>query len=281
MAANIAQPLKLKRLVALLDNLINKAGRFFKSYSFDDLSLDFESVPVIVGYLRDIGLGADAERIQKEIDSLFMSMTDVVLLECVQAEPQSEDFFRETFGIPPLASDPESHSETQENRKMMCKGRALQLRELLTELRRLLTESQSSNDGTTDDPAFAVPNTSREQKLPGVPKVYLSSWREILDALNKDNNSNEQRRVREAHARFPGPIIMPAQGGQPKVVKADLLVWWNGLEECYRDEVAERDSLLTDRSATVENQFDLGCGDHTETVVPEIDGRVKRRRGSA
>ena len=119
-----------------------------------------------------------------------------------------------------------------------------------------------------------------EQQPPNAPKIYLSSWRELLDALGKDNNTTEQRHVRAAHKKFPGPIIMPTHGGQPTVVKTDLLVWWNGLEDRYREEATVRDSLLADRSATLENQFDLGRGEHTETVVPDIAGRVKRRRGS-
>ena len=131
-----------------------------------------------------------------------------------------------------------------------------------------------------DSPSVAAKPQNGEQQPPNVPKDYLSSWREILDALGKANNTTEQRRVRDAHAKFPGPIIMPTHGGQPKVVKGDLLVWWNGLEDRYREEATERDSVRADRSATVENQFDLGRGDHEETVVPEIAGRVKRRRGS-
>ncbi len=120
-------------------------------------------------------------------------------------------------------------------------------------------------------PPFALP-----------PKFYLSGWREILDALGLDNDKTNQSRVRKAHKTVPGPIIMPTKGGQPTpVVKHDLLDWWNGLDDRYRELAAKRDSLHADRSATLENQFDLGRGEHTETVVTEIAGRVKRRRGSA
>lgn len=135
---------------------------------------------------------------------------------------------------------------------------------------------------TADDHALAPAKTPADEQHPSdVPKVYLLSWREILNVLNLKNDKTSQGRVRNAHKSFPGPIIMPNPGGQPKVLKADLLIWWNGLEDRFREDATKRDSLLVDRSATVENQFDRGRGEHTETVVPEIGGRVKGRRGSA
>ena len=144
-----------------------------------------------------------------------------------------------------------------------------------------MLERQPATVETADDSAFVTAKTPDGEQQPlNAPKVYLSSWRELLDALGKDNNTTERRHVRAAHKKFPGPIIMPTHGGQPTVVKTDLLVWWNGLEDRYREEATVRDSLLADRSATLENQFDLGRGEHTETVVPDIAGRVKRRRGS-
>lgn len=135
---------------------------------------------------------------------------------------------------------------------------------------------------TAEDHAFATAKTpDGEQHPTDAPKVYLSGWLEILDALNLKNDKTNQGRVRKAHKTVPGPIIMPTQGGQPTpVVKADLLLWWNGLEERYREIATERDSRLVDRSATVRDQFDRGRGEHEETVVPEIAGHVKRRRGS-
>lgn len=150
-------------------------------------------------------------------------------------------------------------------------------------------QTKTASEPLTPLPALPKPKTSIGSdpgdcltvSVPDVPKVYLSGWREILDALGKDNNKIERRRVRDAHEKFPGPIIMPTQGGQPKVVKADLLVWWNELEDRYREDATARDSLLVDRSATVENQFDLGRDEHQETVVDGIAGHIKRRRGSA
>ncbi len=156
-----------------------------------------------------------------------------------------------------------------------------QLELLIDLLGATTSDPQPATVGIVDDTALVIGKTpDGEQQPPNAPKVYLSSWRELLDALGKDNNTTEQRRVRAAHKKFPGPIIMPTHGGQPTVVKTDLLVWWNGLEDRYHEEATVRDSLLADRSATLENQFDLGRGEHTETVVPDIAGRVKRRRGS-
>lgn len=133
--------------------------------------------------------------------------------------------------------------------------------------------------GETIPRASDCPSPRTEEKFPS-PKVYLNSWSQITDALSTETDKVEIAKVRAAHVNFQGPIVMPTQGGQPKVVKAELLAWWNGLEDLYRKEAAERGSHLVDRSATVENQFDRGRGEHEETIVPEIAGRVKRRRGS-
>jgi len=129
--------------------------------------------------------------------------------------------------------------------------------------------------------AAKSPRDEQQQQFPPPPKVYLSSWREILAVLSTETDKVQIAKVRTAHKNFRGPIIMPKQGGQPKVVKAELLNWWEKLGDRYREAATESESLLADRSATVENQFCLGRGDHEEAVVPEIAGRVKRRRALA
>ena len=101
-----------------------------------------------------------------------------------------------------------------------------------------------------------------------------------MAVLSTETDKVPIAKVRAAHKTIPGPIVMPKQGGQPKVVKAELLNWWEKLGDRYRELAAARDSVLADRSTTLENQYALGRGEHTETVITEIAGRVKRRRGS-
>jgi hypothetical protein len=113
--------------------------------------------------------------------------------------------------------------------------------------------------------------TSGKAVPPPKPVEYLMNWREILTCLRMKNNEECRRRVREANERYEGPIILPRAGGQPKVNKDKLLPWWNGLEERFREIEQKR----SDAEATVDDQYSYG---RNETVVPEIEGHVKKRR---
>ncbi len=121
---------------------------------------------------------------------------------------------------------------------------------------------------------IAASKTSTPEK----PKVYLNSWAEILNALGLKDERASRDRIRKANKNFAGPIILPGQGGQPKVVEAELRVWWEGLEDNYKAEADERAAAFSNQSATVSNQFDQGREGHSETLVPEIGGHVKPRR---
>jgi len=82
------------------------------------------------------------------------------------------------------------------------------------------------------------------------PVQYLISWREILIALGVKNNKEDQAKVRNLNKNFAGPIITPKQGAQPKVDRAKLIEWWNGLEQKFRDSGQRREST----DATVAGQ---------------------------
>lgn len=123
---------------------------------------------------------------------------------------------------------------------------------------------------------------------PPTVKVYLHGWGEILNSLTLDNNSTNQRRIRELSERFQGPIILPGQGGQPKVVKDDLIVWYNGLEEKFRNESSQRENAnaqaAADQAATLAGQYQHGKGGpdgQGTTVVPELGGHVRDRRATS
>jgi hypothetical protein len=106
------------------------------------------------------------------------------------------------------------------------------------------------------------------------PKSYLLKWQEILDVLGYKNTKEHRLKVRRLNEsmKHPGPIILPKQGGQPKVEKGKLLNWWASLEEKFEESVnRQRNS-----AATVTDTYKYG---RDGEVVPEIAGSVKVRRG--
>jgi len=106
---------------------------------------------------------------------------------------------------------------------------------------------------------------------PIVPVTYLMTWVEILNALNLSNTFENKRRVRDANLLFDGPIIPPSKGSQPRVNKAKLLEWWNGLEDRFR----EIKQNQVDKQATVQEQYKYA---KDGTVAPGIAGHVRKRR---
>ena len=109
-------------------------------------------------------------------------------------------------------------------------------------------------------------------KLPR-PKQYLSSWREILDALDLTNNEESKNKVRRLVESHSGPIVLPSRGGQPKVEKTKLIEWWNDLENRFTESVQR----ISDRDATVAETHNYG---RDGTAAPNIGGSIKRRRTS-
>jgi hypothetical protein len=103
------------------------------------------------------------------------------------------------------------------------------------------------------------------------PTTWLFNWRDILDALRLRNNDQSRNKVRRINEGYAGPIMLPGKGGQPKVDKAKLLVWWDGLETQFKEHQQRR----ADVRATVAEQYLHG---KTAVVVPDIGGRVKKRK---
>jgi hypothetical protein len=105
---------------------------------------------------------------------------------------------------------------------------------------------------------------------PLAPAKYLLSWPEILLALDLDNNDLNRDRVKRMNDLYRGPIILPDQGGQPKVNKAKLIEWWNGLEILWMTQANPEGA-----QASAANRHNFG---KTGEAVPEIGGGVKKRR---
>lgn len=108
-------------------------------------------------------------------------------------------------------------------------------------------------------------------KPPDAPVKYLTKWPEILIALGMKNNNEDRGRVKHANSQYNGPIVIPKQGAQPKVNKAKLIEWWNGLEAQWNTGYQRG----RDAKPTADAQHPYGRGG---TVAPEISGGVKKRR---
>ena len=136
-------------------------------------------------------------------------------------------------------------------------------------------ECTPSDDSKRKDDKTAVVETNETVKphQNEEPKNYLFGWREILDAINRKNNTEEKTRIRRLNdsPQHPGPITSSGQGAQPKVEKSKLIAWWNGLEDLF-DEVNGRQR---DETASVADRYKHG---HDAEIVPNIDGSVKKRR---
>lgn len=101
--------------------------------------------------------------------------------------------------------------------------------------------------------------------------TLLTSWREVLIALRLRNNKEDQSKVKKLNKDNAGPIVIQGQGHQPKVNKAKLIEWWNGLEQMFEDGKQRQ----RDAQATTAEQHAYG---KTGTVVPDIVGEVRKRR---
>jgi hypothetical protein len=107
-------------------------------------------------------------------------------------------------------------------------------------------------------------------RTPSPPTQYLLSWRDILDAVGMPNNSENRVRVRNLNKEYEGPISLPRKGGQPKVVKDKLLIWWDHLEILFKTSGAGNNTKMS-----VETQYPYG---KDGTVIPDISGHIKKRR---
>ena len=118
---------------------------------------------------------------------------------------------------------------------------------------------------------LTAPNEATSSTKPPPPKVYFTSWRELLLALDLKNTAEMQNKVRSLNKSHDGPIVLPRKGSQPKVERSVLLEWWNGLQDRF-EVIRGRES---DAAATTQNQHAHG---KSGIVVPDIGGSIKKRR---
>lgn len=120
-----------------------------------------------------------------------------------------------------------------------------------------------------DPSSEAKPGEDGNASLPSiVPRAvqYLIGWPEILDRIGQPDEAKD--RIAQFNRDYSGPIIT-RQGAAPKVDAAELVVWWNGLKDRWREE-----SALTDVVSPELATYQHG---RTETVVPEIGGHETKR----
>lgn len=107
------------------------------------------------------------------------------------------------------------------------------------------------------------------------PKRYCFGWPDVLAAIELNNSLENRTRVRGLNGspHHPGPIIFGGKGMHPKTNKEKLIEWWNALEKRW-EELSQRE---LDQETTVSQTFPYG---REAKVVPQVGGRVKRRRGN-
>jgi len=103
------------------------------------------------------------------------------------------------------------------------------------------------------------------------PAEYLTNWRAILVALERKNNAVNREQVRHLNDTYGGPILFPGQGAQPKVNKAKLIEWWNGLEAQW----AVGPNKARDVKPSTASRHNYG---RAGVAIPEISGGEKQRR---
>lgn len=124
-------------------------------------------------------------------------------------------------------------------------------------------------------------------KTAGAPFVPLTSWRDIVAALNGlhephagkatwKNDESTRDKIRKLNLQHNGPIKLPTgKGKQPSVDKAALLVWWAGLREHFDARTDEEKAAAESAEYTTADGHKFGA---SATVVPGIGGSVKRTR---
>jgi hypothetical protein len=159
------------------------------------------------------------------------------------------------------------------------------LNELAQHFRRHAAAEHDANEELEprNVPAVHPKAENRDPPPPPRPFVPLTSWNEILAALNEGHDSRVWKntdqirsKVRKLNTENNGPIrFKPGKGNQPEVDKAALLEWWNGLRDHYDARNDEENSEAKSADQAVAETHLYGAGG---TVIPGIAGAEKKRR---
>jgi len=155
-------------------------------------------------------------------------------------------------------------------------------RDDLLALARAIHSTAAESSGAA--PTVVGMKIGEHEKPAGTPFVPLTSWRDILAALNESptgtatwkNNEPTRNKIRNLNTIHNGPIKLPVgRGKQPSVDKAALLAWWNGLRDQFDARVDEAAAAAKSAQHTVADTHSYGADG---TVVPGVGGAVKRTR---
>jgi len=103
-----------------------------------------------------------------------------------------------------------------------------------------------------------------------VPKVYLTGWAEITDAVGQRNDDTSVKRIKRL-ADMVGDCPI-SYGGKTVLVERDKLIeWWNSIES----RLEELNNRRRDVEETTKQSHSHG---RDGEVVPGIAGSVKKRR---
>ena len=149
-------------------------------------------------------------------------------------------------------------------------------------------EAPPAEEPETPTSATASPNGTQQsegEKPPAGPFIPLTSWSEILAALNEPhgnpvwkNTEQTRDKIRKLNEQHNGPIRLPqGSGTQPSVAKAALMEWWNGLSEHFDSRNDEGKAETESARLTVADSHNYGAAGK---VVPGIGGSEKRTRAN-
>jgi hypothetical protein len=139
------------------------------------------------------------------------------------------------------------------------------------------------SDGAKAAPADRTAREGEGGKAPEPAFVPLTSWQDILAALNEGldkrhwkNDERTRNQIRKLNEEYRGPIRLPAgRGKQPSVHKAALLKWWTELRERFDARNDEAKAEADSARLTVAESHNYG---RAGTVIPAIGGSEKKRK---
>jgi hypothetical protein len=203
-------------------------------------------------------------------------MFDEWLAQRAAEAPGEAVELRDCYGDYPSIEDLAASAEERRRDRAMAVADSFRLADLIRTLHATFPDIFPAGDeGHPCDPPLAGCGQAAGAE---VAKDYAIGWPEVLKTLNRKHGDRET--VRGLNDKFHGPIQIAGQGSRPMANKAELISWWNNLESMHQENSEERSRQDEDRKATTSNQYRHGKEGHADTEVPDISGRVKRRRTS-
>jgi hypothetical protein len=135
------------------------------------------------------------------------------------------------------------------------------------DLMSLLLYTRETPASSVEGPQLPCDSDATSEK----PKCLLTTWAEIVNTLGM--KPHDRGKIKSLNERYSGPIPTPRKGKQPIVERAALIEWWNRLAITHQTQQNRRDG----RQASIEGH-DYG---RDGTVLPEIHGSVRKRRGKS